>query len=199
IPLAEETGLVNSIGQWVLLSVCSQLERWQNQGLEVVPVAINISAKQLQTDIISSIEVALAMHGLSAELLEIELTESAVMQRPLESVEILNQLKALGLSLAVDDFGTGYSSLAYLKRFPLDTLKIDREFVRDITKDPDDAAITNAIIVLAHSLELQVVAEGVETQAQLNFLAAQGCDQAQGFLLGRPMTEGQAEALLSRK
>lgn len=199
IPLAEETGLVNAIGQWVLLSVCSQLERWQNQGLEAVPIAINISAKQLQTDIISSIEVALAMHGLAADLLEIELTESAVMQQPLESVEILNQLKGLGLSLAVDDFGTGYSSLAYLKRFPLNTLKIDREFVRDITKDPDDAAITSAIIVLAHSLELQVVAEGVETQAQLNFLAAQGCDQAQGFLLGRPMTEAQAQALLGRK
>ncbi|BFL86036.1 hypothetical protein LFREDSHE_44860 [Shewanella baltica] len=141
----------------------------------------------------------MAVSGLPAQSLELELTESMIMGNPQESVSILSKLKALGLTIAVDDFGTGYSSLSYLKRFPIDTLKIDREFVRDITNDPDDAAITSAIIALAHSLDLNVVAEGVETQEQLNFLAMQGCDQVQGFLLSKPLSAEDFLTLLKNQ
>ncbi|WP_220732306.1 EAL domain-containing protein [Shewanella morhuae] len=188
IPLAEETGIITQIGHWVINHACQQLAQWNDLGFDGITIAVNLSARQLKADIISTIEVALAVSGLPAQSLELELTESMIMGNPQESVSILSQLKALGLTIAVDDFGTGYSSLSYLKRFPIDTLKIDREFVRDITHDPDDAAITSAIIALAHSLELNVVAEGVETQDQLNFLALQGCDQVQGFLLSKPLT-----------
>ncbi|WP_442800718.1 EAL domain-containing protein [Shewanella sp. AS16] len=191
IPLAEETGIITQIGQWAIHHACSQLASWHEQGYTNVAVAVNLSARQLKADIISTIEVALAVSGLAASALELELTESMIMATPQDSVAILTQLKALGLSIAVDDFGTGYSSLSYLKRLPLDTLKIDREFVRDISNDPDDAAITSAIIALAHSLDLKVVAEGVETQEQLNFLAGEGCDQVQGFLFSRPLPASQ--------
>ncbi|MFQ6371909.1 EAL domain-containing protein [Shewanella sp. YIC-542] len=196
IPLAEETGMICSIGTWVLQQVCQQLTRWQQQGLQPLPVAINLSVKQLNHHIVDELQQALQRYRLPAALLELELTESAVMQHPMESIAILTQLDALGLTLAVDDFGTGYSSLAYLKRFPIHTLKIDKEFVRDISDDPEDAAITSAIIALAHSLDLKVVAEGVETQAQFNFLAAQGCDQIQGYLLAKPMPVAQCSKLL---
>ncbi|AZG71920.1 EAL domain-containing protein [Shewanella livingstonensis] len=198
IPLAEETGIINQIGHWAINQACSQLAQWHQQGFEHISVAVNLSARQLKADIISTIEVALAVSGLPANALELELTESMIMGNPQESVAILAQLKALGLSIAVDDFGTGYSSLSYLKRFPIDTLKIDREFVRDITEDPDDAAITSAIITLAHSLELNVVAEGVETQAQLNFLREGGCDQVQGFLLSKPLSAADCMVLLTQ-
>lgn len=196
IPLAEETGFINQIGHWAINQACYQLAKWHDMGFIEVSIAVNLSARQLQADIISTIEVALAVSGLPASALELELTESMIMGNPQESVAILSQLKSLGLTIAVDDFGTGYSSLSYLKRFPIDTLKIDREFVRDITEDPDDAAITTAIIALAHSLELNVVAEGVETQAQLDFLLQQGCDQVQGFLLSRPLSPKDCLALL---
>lgn len=187
IPLAEETGLITSLGSWLLDHVAQQMREWRQQGVTLLPVAVNISAKQLQHQLLEEIEQLLLQYQLPAQLLEIELTESAVMKHPKQSIAILNRLEALGLSLAVDDFGTGYSSLAYLKRFPINTLKIDREFVRDISEDPDDAAITSAIIALAHSLDLQVVAEGVETDEQLQYLAHQGCDQIQGFLLSKPL------------
>ncbi|VEE61770.1 Cyclic di-GMP phosphodiesterase Gmr [Shewanella putrefaciens] len=199
IPLAEETGIINQIGHWVINHACQQLAEWNELGFGDISMAVNLSARQLKADIISTIEVALAVSGLPAKALELELTESMIMGNPQESVNILSKLKALGLTIAVDDFGTGYSSLSYLKRFPIDTLKIDREFVRDITNDPDDAAITSAIIALAHSLELNVVAEGVETQEQLNFLALQGCDQVQGFLLSKPLSAQDCLALLQRK
>jgi EAL domain-containing protein (putative c-di-GMP-specific phosphodiesterase class I) len=150
----------------------------------------------LNNYIVDEVTRALTTCELPAELLELELTESAVMQHPAESIAILARLEALGLTLAVDDFGTGYSSLAYLKRFPIHTLKIDKEFVRDISDDPEDAAITSAIIALAHSLDLQVVAEGVETQEQLNFLADHDCDQVQGYLLGKPMLVSECSKLL---
>jgi diguanylate cyclase (GGDEF)-like protein/PAS domain S-box-containing protein len=188
IPLAEETGMINEIGHWALNQACGQLSQWHQQGFEHISVAVNLSARQLKADIISTIEVALAVSGLPASALELELTESMIMGNPADSVEILTQLKAIGLTISIDDFGTGYSSLSYLKRFPIDTLKIDREFVRDITEDPDDAAITSAIITLAHSLELNVVAEGVETHEQLEFLRQGGCDQVQGFLLSKPLS-----------
>ncbi|MFB2718999.1 EAL domain-containing protein [Shewanella xiamenensis] len=196
IPLAEETGMINQIGHWVINHACQQLAEWNELGFSDITMAVNLSARQLKADIISTIEVALAVSGLPAQALELELTESMIMGNPQESVSILSKLKALGLTIAVDDFGTGYSSLSYLKRFPIDTLKIDREFVRDITNDPDDAAITSAIIALAHSLELNVVAEGVETQEQLNFLALQGCDQVQGFLLSKPLSAKDCQTLL---
>lgn len=199
IPLAEETGIINQIGHWVINHACQQLAEWNEQGFSGLSMAVNLSARQLKADIISTIEVALAVSGLPAKALELELTESMIMGNPQESVNILSKLKALGLTIAVDDFGTGYSSLSYLKRFPIDTLKIDREFVRDITNDPDDAAITSAIIALAHSLELNVVAEGVETQEQLNFLALQGCDQVQGFLLSKPLSAQDCLALLQQR
>ncbi|WP_435805415.1 EAL domain-containing protein [Shewanella psychromarinicola] len=198
IPLAEETGIINQIGHWAINQACSQLALWHQQGFEHISVAVNLSARQLKVDIISMIEVALAVSGLPASALELELTESMIMGNPQESVTVLSQLKALGLTIAVDDFGTGYSSLSYLKRFPIDTLKIDQEFVRDITEDPDDAAITSAIITLAHSLELKVVAEGVETQAQLNFLREGGCDQVQGFLLSKPLNAVDCLVLLTK-
>ncbi|MFB2642919.1 EAL domain-containing protein [Shewanella bicestrii] len=199
IPLAEETGIINQIGHWVINHACQQLAEWNELGFGEISMAVNLSARQLKADIISTIEVALAVSGLPAKALELELTESMIMGNPQESVNILSKLKALGLTIAVDDFGTGYSSLSYLKRFPIDTLKIDREFVRDITNDPDDAAITSAIIALAHSLELNVVAEGVETQEQLNFLALQGCDQVQGFLLSKPLSAQDCLALLQQR
>lgn len=199
IPLAEETGIINQIGHWVINHACQQLAEWSELGFGDISMAVNLSARQLKADIISTIEVALAVSGLPAKALELELTESMIMGNPQESVNILSKLKALGLTIAVDDFGTGYSSLSYLKRFPIDTLKIDREFVRDITNDPDDAAITSAIIALAHSLELNVVAEGVETQEQLNFLALQGCDQVQGFLLSKPLSAEDCLALLQQR
>jgi diguanylate cyclase (GGDEF)-like protein/PAS domain S-box-containing protein len=197
IPLAEETGIINQIGHWAINQACSQLAQWHALGFEHISVAVNLSARQLKADIISIIEVALAVSGLPASALELELTESMIMGNPQDSVAILAQLKALGLTIAVDDFGTGYSSLSYLKRFPIDTLKIDKEFVRDITEDPDDAAITSAIITLAHSLDLNVVAEGVETQAQLNFLREGGCDQVQGFLLSKPLSADDCMTLLT--
>ncbi|PMG50833.1 diguanylate cyclase [Shewanella sp. 10N.286.52.B9] len=195
IPLAEETGMINGIGHWAIDQACNQLAEWHQQGFEHISVAVNLSARQLKADIISTIEVALAVSGLPASALELELTESMIMGNPQDSVTVLAQLKALGLTIAIDDFGTGYSSLSYLKRFPIDTLKVDREFVRDIIDDPDDAAITSAIITLAHSLELNVVAEGVETEAQFDFLKHEGCDQVQGFLLSKPLT---AEDCLAR-
>lgn len=199
IPLAEETGMINQIGHWVINQACQQLAEWNTLGFDGISMAVNLSARQLKADIISTIEVALAVSGLPAQSLELELTESMIMENPKDSVRILSKLKALDLTIAVDDFGTGYSSLSYLKRLPIDTLKIDREFVRDITNDPDDAAITSAIIALAHSLELKVVAEGVETQEQLNFLALQGCDQVQGFLLSKPLSAEDCLALLKNQ
>lgn len=198
IPLAEETGMINQIGRWVINQSCQQLAQWNALGFSDISMAVNLSAGQLNTEVISTIAVALTVSGLPAKALELELTESMIMANPQESVNILSQLKALGLTIAVDDFGTGYSSLSYLKRLPIDTLKIDREFVRDITHDADNAAITSAIIALAHSLGLNVVAEGVETHEQLNFLAQQGCDQVQGFLLSKPLSAQDCQNLLQQ-
>ncbi|QYJ78589.1 EAL domain-containing protein [Shewanella acanthi] len=199
IPLAEETGIIDRIGHWVINQACEQMANWREVGIENISIAVNLSAKQLKTNIISTIEAALKHSGLSANHLELELTESMIMENPQETASILSQLKALGLSIAIDDFGTGYSSLSYLKRFPIDTLKIDREFVRDIINDPDDAAITSAIIALAHSLDLNVIAEGVESQEQLNFLGLQGCDQVQGFLLSKPLDANDCLKLLQTR
>lgn len=188
IPILEYTGLIVPVGEWVVRSACGQIKRWEEQRLAARPVAVNLSARQFQSkNLAEAIGAILRETGVAPGLLELELTESLLMSDAEEAVETLRELKALGVRLAVDDFGTGYSSLAYLKRFPLDTLKIDRAFVRDTISDPDDAAIALAIINLAHSLKLKVVAEGVETEAQLNFLCLRGCDEMQGFYFARPL------------
>ncbi len=197
IPLAEETGLILPIGEWVLEEACRCLCRWREQGIEDVGVAVNISVLQLlRGNIPASVTRVLAATGLPASRLELELTESMVMANAEQTITILRDLKRLGVTIAIDDFGTGYSSLIYLKRLPIDTLKIDKEFVGDLTRDPDDEAITATIISMAHSLGLTVVAEGVETPEQLRYLREHGCDEVQGFLLARPMRADECLAFL---
>ncbi len=192
IPLAEETGLILPIGQWVLRTACTQAKLWNGPGRPPIAVAVNLSGLQLkQATIVQCVAGVLQATGLDPALLELEITESVLMEQAGETLATLQQLKALGISLSIDDFGTGYSSLAYLKRFPVDTLKIDHTFVREILTDPDGAAIITGIIALAHSLRLEVVAEGVETTAQREFLAHQDCDYIQGYLLAEPLDPDQ--------
>ncbi len=182
IPVAEESGLIVPIGEWVLRSACRQLRLWIDAGMPPVRVAVNLSAKQFrQADLASVVKSALAESQLEPGYLELELTESAVMHDAEKSAETLQALSTMGVHISIDDFGTGYSSLSYLRRFPLDKLKIDRSFIRDLMMNPDDVSIVKAIISLAHSLRLRVVAEGVETAEQLEFLKNLGCDQYQGF------------------
>jgi diguanylate cyclase (GGDEF)-like protein/PAS domain S-box-containing protein len=188
ISILEELGAIVQVGEWVVRTVCEQIRLWREQGVPPMPVAINLSARQFQQKNLDAvIGGILSETGVDPSLLEFELTESLLMNDAEEAARTLNNMKAYGVRLSVDDFGTGYSSLAYLKRFPLDTLKIDRAFVRDVTVNPDDAAIAIAIINLAHSLQLNVVAEGVETAPQLNFLRERGCDEMQGFYFAQPL------------
>jgi len=198
IPLAEEAGLIEPIGEWVLQSACAQAQRWAADGLPAVRVSVNLSVKQLlKGDIAQAVERALEDSRLPAHLLELEITESTLMEHAEDTLEALERLRRLGVRLAIDDFGTGYSSLAYLKRFPVDVVKIDRSFVRDVARDQDDAAIVRGIIALAHNLRLEVVAEGVETEAQRDFLQQHGCDMLQGYLLGKPTPADQFAAFLA--
>jgi len=200
VSILEDTGLILPVGEWVIGEVCRQLKAWEAAGRPLVPVAINLSARQLQQDdLAGAIERIVLQAGVAPTLLEFELTESMLMTNPEAAVEILSRIKALGMRLSVDDFGTGYSSLAYLKRFPLDALKIDRTFVRDLPHDSDDAAITKAVIRLAHSLSLKVVAEGVENIEQIRELEEYGCDEIQGYYLSRPVAPDAAIALLARE
>jgi len=187
IPLAEETGLIRPIGVWILNEACRQLTVWDAAGIDVPRVAVNLSARQFTPDLVAQVAAALRTSGLDASRLELEITESLLMQNPLEAVDILNQLKALGVQIAIDDFGTGYSSLSYLKRFPLDALKIDRSFVEGLPLDEDNAAIAEAIMAMAKKLRFAVVAEGVETLEQSQFLQTKGCALLQGYFFGRPM------------
>jgi EAL domain-containing protein (putative c-di-GMP-specific phosphodiesterase class I) len=200
IPLAEETGQIHDISAYVFSTACADLRRFREAGHRNLTMAINLSAAQLnRPDLTLHICDMLAEHDVAPNQVELELTESMVMANAEQSVRLLGELKSIGARLAIDDFGTGYSSLAYLKRLPIDTLKIDQEFVGDITTDPDDAAITSTIITLAHSLQLKVVAEGVETAEQLAFLRAQRCDEIQGYWLSRPLTADACLEFLDRR
>jgi EAL domain-containing protein (putative c-di-GMP-specific phosphodiesterase class I) len=197
IPVAEECGLIGPLSEWVLREACRQNKAWQDEGLPPARVSVNLSARQFQQhDIAKLVTDVLAETGLEPQYLELELTESTIMRNAEEAVSMLNALHALGIGLAIDDFGTGYSSLSYLKRFPVDRLKIDRSFVSDIGTSGDDETITSAIIALAHSLNLQVIAEGVETSEQLDFLKERACDEMQGFFFSRPMPRDAIPGLL---
>lgn len=188
IPVAEATGVMGSIGGWALRQACRQAKLWHDAGHRTLSLAVNLSVTQLQqADLVDRVKSILEETGLPPRLLELEITESSAMQSPDTSIRTLYDLKKLGLRISLDDFGTGHSSLSYLKRFPIDTLKIDQSFVRDITTDPDTAAIVTAIIAMAHSLRLKVIAEGVEFTEQANFLRRHGCDQLQGFLITPPV------------
>jgi diguanylate cyclase (GGDEF)-like protein/PAS domain S-box-containing protein len=197
ISVAEDTGLIVPIGRWVLHTACQQARTWQMAGLPPLIVSVNVSPRQFRDgDIVETIAEALRATGLEARHLQIELTEGLAMHGAEKYVEMLGQIKALGVQIAVDDFGTGYSSLSYLKRFPVDQLKVDRSFVKDLATDADDAVIVQAIIALGHQLKLRVVAEGVETAEQLEFLRRAGCDEMQGYLFGKPMIAADFAALL---
>jgi PAS domain S-box-containing protein/diguanylate cyclase (GGDEF)-like protein len=196
IGLAEETGLILPIGEWVLRRACEQSCAWQRDGLRAVPVSVNLSARQFSERIAETVGRILAETGLEPRLLELELTESASMEDPQKTFEILRKLKDMGVLLAIDDFGTGYSNLNYLKRFPVDRLKLDQSFVRDIISDPDDLSISRAVIAMAHGLRLEVVAEGVETDGQLTLLAQNGCDEIQGYLFSRPVAAAECALML---
>ena len=193
VPIAEETGLIAPIGEWIVKTAVAQLAAWRRAGVPDVPLAVNLSARQfMQSDIVAIVSEQLAGAELEPDLLELELTESVSMADPGRSMVVMHKLKSLGVALSIDDFGTGYSSFSYLRRLPIDKLKIDKSFVQDVAQSADSRAIVQAIAAMAHRLNLGVVAEGVETEAQANALREAGCDQAQGFLYSRPLSAEDA-------
>ena len=197
VPVLEETGMVVRIGDWIIDEACRQIAAWDAQGVREVRVAVNVSSRQfVEGDLEGVVRGAIQRHGIEPGMLELELTESALMTNAERTIDVLERLKALGIRIAIDDFGTGYSSLAYLKRFPIDKLKIDIAFVRDIVTNPDDAAIALAIISMAHSLHMQVIAEGVETRAQMAYLRRHRCDEIQGFHFARALPAAQLAQLV---
>jgi EAL domain-containing protein (putative c-di-GMP-specific phosphodiesterase class I) len=197
IPIAEDCGLILPIGGWVLREACAQARAWEDAGLPVITMAVNISALQFRkSNFLEDVYAALIETGLDPKYLELELTESALMTRTESTASILSTLRGVGVRVAADDFGTGYSSLSYIRKFPLDALKIDQSFIRQITTIPDETTIVRAIISMGRSLDLRVIAEGVETQDQLDFLRAHGCDEAQGYFFSRPVPAEQFAALL---
>ncbi|MGH7738957.1 MAG: EAL domain-containing protein [bacterium] len=198
IGLAEDTGLIVPIGEWIMKKVCQQNKKWQDMGLPKVCISVNLSARQFQQrNLVTSIAKVISETGLDPQYVGFEVTESIAMKNADFTIAALNELQKMRIHLSLDDFGTGYSSLSYLKRFPLETLKIDRSFVRDIATDPNDAAIVTAVIALAHSLKLNVVAEGVETEAQIDFLMGHQCDQVQGYYFSHPLSEEQFFRMLT--
>jgi len=197
VPIAEETGLIAPIGEWIVKTAVGQLAAWREAGVPAVPVAVNLSARQfMQSDIVAIVSEQLAAAELPPALLELELTESVSMADPGRSMVVMHKLKSLGVALSIDDFGTGYSSFSYLRRLPIDKLKIDKSFVQDVAHSADSRTIVQAIAAMAHRLNLGVVAEGVETAAQAAALREAGCDQAQGFLYARPLSPGDAAAFI---
>ncbi len=192
IPLAEETGLIIGIGRWVIQEACRQNSAWQQEGLPPLCMAVNLSARQFfEEGLLNDIATALATTGMNPELLELEITEGMAMQNIDNAIRMLRAMKEMGVRIALDDFGTGYSSLAQIKRFPIDTLKVDRSFIRDLTNNPEDRAITDAIIAMGRTLSLTIVAEGVETKAQENYLRDHDCDESQGYFFSRPTSAAQ--------
>jgi diguanylate cyclase (GGDEF)-like protein/PAS domain S-box-containing protein len=197
VPALEETGLISEVGRWVIRQACKQIAAWARSDVGAMRVAVNVSGRQfLDTDLDGEIGAALLAHGVAADALELELTESSLIPNTERTIATLRKLKARGVQVSIDDFGTGYSCLAYLRKFPIDTLKIDLAFIRNVTTDPADAAMTETIIRMAHSLRMDVIAEGVETAAQLSYLARQGCDQVQGFYFSRALPVLELEQLL---
>ncbi len=197
IPVAEASNLIVAIGQWVLDHACATLRRWQDSGVPLVPMAINVAASQFANqDFDVLVRDTLQRYGIAARLLTLELTEGLSMGDPQGSIALMNRLKAIGVTISIDDFGTGYSNLGYLKRFPLDKLKIDQSFTRGLAVVAEDGAIVTAVIQLAHNLGLRAVAEGVETEQQLRMLVAEGCDEMQGYYFSRPLPEPQMVAML---
>jgi len=193
----EDTGLIVRVGNWVIDSVCKQISSWMQSGLDPVRVSVNVSGRQfIEGDLENDVLKALADNDVAADQLELELTESSLMANTEHTIVILQNLKKQGVQISIDDFGTGYSSLAYLRRFPIDKLKIDIAFIRDVTSNPDDASIVRAIVQMAHSLKMEVIAEGVETAAQLAYLRRNGCDQIQGYHFSRPLSSPEAEQML---
>ena len=200
IPLAEDSGFIIKLGEWVLRTACFQCAAWQQNGPAPLRVAVNVSGRQFsEPDFVDMVSAALSDSGLAPELLELEMTESLLISNEQQALHKLQLLKSMGIYLAIDDFGTGYSSLAYLKHFPLDRLKIDKSFINDILTDPDDAAITEAIIAMGHSLKLKVIAEGVETREQLIFLEDRGCDEMQGYYLSKPLSEHDLNVFITAR
>jgi EAL domain-containing protein (putative c-di-GMP-specific phosphodiesterase class I) len=196
IPLAEDNGLILQLGHWVLQAACAQLVRWARQpGMNHLTVAVNVSVRQFHhIDFVEQVLAILDHTGADPRRLKLELTESLLLTDVEDIIKKMTALKVKGVGFSLDDFGTGYSSLTYLKRLPLDQLKIDQSFVRDVLTDPNDAAIAKAIITLGQSLGLAVIAEGVETEGQRGFLASHGCNAYQGYLFGRPVAAGSLEA-----
>ncbi|MEQ1629384.1 MAG: EAL domain-containing protein, partial [Gallionella sp.] len=197
IPVAEENGLINEIGDWVLRQAALQQRIWQSLGYHIVPVAVNLSARQFaQHDLVEKISAIVREVGLASQYIELELTESMLMDVGVNSLDIMQRLDDAGFDLALDDFGTGYSSLSRLKLLPVKSLKIDQSFVRDIATDENDESIVSATTVLAHAMEMKVIAEGVETQQQLDFLRDLNCEEYQGYLFSRPVPATDAAAFL---